>query len=65
MDTACPPHFDKLKLTVLTVQICSRPQKQIYGLDRRKKAFSISDTPNRIPHHKGVFYWKTGIFPRS
>ena len=39
MDTACPPYFDKLKLTVLTVQICSRPQKQIYGLDRVKAAF--------------------------
>ena len=36
-----------------------------YGLDREKTDFSVSDALNRIPHQKGVFYLKIGIFLRS
>ena len=64
MDTACPPCFDKLKLTVLTVQICYRPRRQFYGLDRRKTAFFRFWHLKTYPTPPRRFLLKNPHFPR-
>ena len=65
MDTACPPYLDHLSKRSWPYKFATARESSFTVLTEEKRHFSVSDTSKRIPHHKGIFYWKISIFPRS